>query len=409
MLNNKVSIKKQAIGICTLAAVFYCYEYYLRVAPSVISQELMRTFNISNAGLGLLSALFYYAYMPLQIPVGLLIDKFGTRLVLTFACLLCVVGTYVFAITNSLLVAQIGRFLVGFGSAFAFVGFLKICTNWLPHKFYAMMVGLCMLLGMLGAISGEVFLAKLMQQMSWRNALLIAAITGVILTLFMWVIIRDEPTESEDPDATLNNSTTLISALIKALKNPQIWLISIIGCFTFLPLSSFAEMWAVPYLETIGYPKTQAAYASSMIFLGFGLGGPLFGLVSNWLCSRRIPLIVGALVSGVSATIIVMYPYLPIGYMLGALFLLGFFSSAEILVFAIGNDITPKSNSGTTIAIINMIVMLGGIILQPVIGIILDIISSSTASQYQTALLVLPISLFIAAGLSIILTETFKS
>lgn len=408
MLNN-TSHKRQALVICTLAAIFYCYEYYLRVAPSVISQELIRTFNISNAGLGLLSAFFYYAYMPLQIPVGLLIDKYGTRLILTVACVLCVVGSYIFSITNLLWVAQAGRFIVGFGSAFAFVGFLKICANWLPHKYYALMVGLCMLLGMLGAMSGEILLARLVQTIPWQTALELSAWAGVILTFFMWFIIRDEPAKTKT--ANFSSETTsepLMVGLLKALKNPQIWLIGTIGCFTFLPLSSFAEMWAVPYLETIGYTKTEAAYASSMIFLGFGIGGPLFGLMSNWVTSRRIPLILGAFISAISAALIILHPYMPAYSMFSILFALGFFSSAEILVFAVGNDITARSSSGTTTAVINMIVMLGGIILQPVIGMILDIITSTTVSQYQTALLILPISLFIATGLSIILSETFK-
>lgn len=407
---TKISLKRQAFIICTLAAVFYCYEYYLRVAPSVISQELISTFRISNAGLGILSAFFYYAYMPLQIPVGLLLDKYGPRLVLTFACALCVLGNYIFAVTDLLWLAQAGRFIVGFGSAFAFVGFLKICTNWLPHKYYALMVGLCMLLGMFGAMGGEILLAKLVLNMPWQSALKGSAWAGIFLTLLIWLFIRDEPTKHKFHTPSEKHTTDLLMKnLAQALKNPQIWIIGIIGCFTFLPLSSFAEMWAIPYLEAIGYSRTEAALASSILFLGFGLGGPLWGISSNWLSSRRIPLIIGSLVSAFSAALIVLQPYMPHYYMFGALFILGFFTSAEILVFAIGNDITDKNASGTTTAIINMIVMFGGIILQPVIGMILDIISNISVSQYQTALLVLPLGLFIASGLSFVLKESYKA
>ena len=406
---TKISLKRRATIICALAAIFYCYEYYLRVAPSVISQELMFTFNISNAGLGMLSALFYYGYMPLQIPVGMLLDKYGPRLVLTFACALCVVGNYLFAVTDLLWLAQIGRLVVGFGSAFAFVGFLKICTNWLPHRYYAFMVGVCMLLGMFGAMGGEILLAELVLNMPWQMAMERSAWAGILITLLLWLFIRDEPTKPEAHKSIEDHKTAqLMKTLWQALKNPQIWIVGMIGCFTFLPLSSFAEMWAVPYLEAIGYTRTEAAFASSMLFLGFGIGGPLWGLGSNWLTSRRIPLILGSLISAISATFIVLDPYMHHYYMYTALFSLGFFTSAEILVFAIGNDITAKNASSTVTAIINMIVMFGGITLQPVIGMILDVISDTSVSQYQTALLILPLSLFIASALSFVLQESYK-
>lgn len=406
-MHKAKNLQHQALIICAIAAIFYSYEYYLRVAPSVISQDLIQSFNISNAGLGVLSAFFYYAYVPLQIPVGILIDKFGTRIVLSIASLLCVLGTFLFCKTDILWLAQAGRFIIGFGSAFAFIGFLKICSNWIPKKYYALMVGLCMLLGMIGAMSGGMVLAKLVQSMSWRTALEWSAWIGLILSAFVWIIVRDEPPTQHLQDIN-NTKQPLLHSLSSALKSSTIWLSGIIGCFTFLPLSSFAEMWAIPYLETIGYNKSEAAFSAAMIFFGFGLGATVWGFISNWLKSRRLPLILGALVSALCAWLIILDPFMHPHSMSIMMFCLGFFCSAEILVFSVGNDITQRNLSGTTTAIINMTVMVGGIILQPLIGFILDIISSASVSQYQTALLVLPICLFIAAGLSYSLTETFK-
>lgn len=409
---DRLSNTKKAVIICTIAAIFYCYEYYLRVTPSVISADLMQFFDISHAKLGLLSAFFYYAYMPAQIPVGLLLDKYGPRIVLTIACLCCALGTYIFSATHLIWIAQLGRLLLGFGSAFAFVGFLKITANWLAHKYYALMVGVCTLLGMLGAMSGEVILAWLNQNMPWQQALEISAFVGIILTIFMWFTIRDEPTRRKNKphkssDHHVVSNTKLIHGLIVDLSNKQIWLIGIIGCLTFLPLSSFAEMWAVPYLLETGYDKTSAATASAMVFLGFGVGSPFWGHISNTLHSRRKPLIIGALLSAIIATCIILIPQMPKILMFGSLFCLGLFSSAEVLVFAIGNDITAKYSSATTTGIINMFVMVGGIIMQPLIGIMLDLLETPNTSNYQTALIVLPASLFLAAMLSHILRESF--
>ena len=86
----------KALFMCALASVFYAYEYYLRVAPSVMSAELKEYFAISEAGLGFLSGLFYFAYTPSQLLIGLLMDKYGPRIVLTLACLACALGTYLF-------------------------------------------------------------------------------------------------------------------------------------------------------------------------------------------------------------------------------------------------------------------------------------------------------------------------
>lgn len=408
---DRLSNTTKAIIVCSIAALFYCYEYYLRVAPSVISNELMDSFAISHASLGVLSAFFYYAYMPAQIPVGLLLDKYGPRLVLSIACALCVIGTYLFTATNLIWMAQIGRFLLGFGSAFAFVGFLKLCTNWLAHRYYALMVGVCTLLGMIGAMSGEIVLSWLMDYMSWQRALEFSASVGIIITFILWICLRDHPTQRnkdghKKTHHTISN-TKLWHGLIVDLKNPQIWIVGIIGCLTFLPLSSFAEMWAIPYLQEVGYSKTHAATASSMVFLGFGVGSPIWGTISNWSRSRRKPLIIGSLASAIIASLVIVFPQMPQYYMYAALFCVGLLASAEVLIFAIGNDITSKESSATTTGIINMLVMCGGIVMQPLIGYILDLLNKDSISDYQVSLIVLPVSLFIAGGLSYLLRESF--
>ena len=127
--------------VCSLAALYYCYEYLLRVTPSVMEGPLREHFGLSAAGFGFLSAFYYYAYVPLQVPVGVLLDRYGPRVLLTTACLICVIGTFLFAGTSVFWIAAVGRFLVGFGSAFAFVGVLKLATIWLPEDKLAMVAG----------------------------------------------------------------------------------------------------------------------------------------------------------------------------------------------------------------------------------------------------------------------------
>jgi len=141
--------------ICGLGALFYSYEYFLRITPSVMTVELKHFFHIKDGALGSLSAYYYYIYTPMQLAVGLLMDRYGPRRLLTIATLCCVAGSLLFAATPILFVAEMGRFLIGFGSAFAFVGVMKLATIWLPRRYFAMFAGLATSMGMIGAIIGD--------------------------------------------------------------------------------------------------------------------------------------------------------------------------------------------------------------------------------------------------------------
>ena len=254
-----------ALLMCVIGAVFYCYEYYLRVAPSVIQPELMQTFNISQSGLGIMISYYYLAYVPLQIPVGLMLDLWGPRRVLTFACLLCAVGTYLFAGTDIIWAAKLGRFMIGFGSAFAYIGVLKIANLWLPHKYFAMIAGLCTALGMFGAMSGGILMVKFVNIIGWQQTLYCSAFVGLILAAILWLVIRDKSDrEFMQRGRESHRGRTIWVELLEVIASKQLWINGTIGCLMFLPLTAFAELWSVSYLENLGLNKEYAAVGSSM-------------------------------------------------------------------------------------------------------------------------------------------------
>ncbi len=403
-----------ALVMCILAALFYCYEYYLRVAPSVMSAELKQAFNLSDAGFGHLAAFYYYAYTPLQIPVGMLMDRLGPRIILTFACFLCVVGTFIFSSTEILLLAQIGRFLVGFGSAFAFVGVMKITDVWLPSKYFALMAGIATTLGLFGAISGVMAMSYMVTTMGYELTLFYAGLFGVVLTLALWLVLRDKKTHLGQK-VTGANLDVVWKGLFDMIKSPNMWITGLIGCFTFLPISTFAELWAVPFLESSGYTKHHAALGSSVIFLGFAVGGPLWGILSDYMRSRRIPLIIGSFLAAIFLFLAIRLPHLSQFNMYTLLFLSSFAASVEILVFAVAVDFTKPSVSATAVAFTNMVVMLGGAVLPPVIGKLLDntllinngLQSLHSVDAFRTPLMILPATLILAGILSYYLLESF--
>lgn len=404
------SVAWSAFMMCVLAGVFYCYEYYLRVAPSVIQPQLMETFNISQAGLGTMVAYYYLAYVPLQLPVGLMMDYWGPRRVLTTACFLCAVGTYMFACSDVIWMAKFGRFMVGFGSAFAYVGVLKLANIWLPHKYFAMMAGLCTALGMFGAMSGGIVMAKFVALSGWQQSLYASAALGLVLTVVLWVIVRDKSDrEFRNIGRASHKGLNIWTELLTIVKTGQLWINGLIGCLLFLPLTAFAEFWSVSYLEIQGFSKQTAALGASCVFLGFAIGGPLWGRTSDFIKSRRMPLMIGAISS--SAVAIYLLDAQPQNVMVlyTVLFLLGFLASAQILVFAVGEDICKPEMSATTVSFTNFLVMLGGFLLQPLVGVFLDHMPEINVDNFRIALLVLPIGLILASVLCLFLRESYPA
>jgi sugar phosphate permease len=433
MARNKKSIDTNAkkpwmwsipILMCSLGAVFYAYEYLLRITPNVIYADLYRYFGITAAGYGFLSSFYYWAYTPMQIPVGMLMDRYGPRRLLTLACLVCALGSYLFASTESWAVALIARFLMGFGSAFAFVGVLKLATIWLPPDKFGLISGATSSFGTLfGAVFAELILEHLVDVLHWRPTLFLSAVVGLVLTVILALVIRDKP-----KDASRNYSSQTLAEQPKTmrevvdhsiilLKNKYIWLNGLIGCLLYLPSSGFAENWAKPYLISAhNFSSLEAAKGVSTLFLGFTVGGILFGYISDKLKRRKFPMMVGGILTVIFMCMLLYIPALSKPMVFTLLFLVGISYGAEILVFPIGRELSSRKVAGTAVAVTNMLVMVSGFLFTPLIGVALDyvwngiIISGEhvyTATNFMTALTILPLAGIGAVFLTAFLKETY--
>lgn len=413
-----------AWGICGLAAVFYAYEYLLRISPSAMEGPLRSHFFLTATGFGWLSAVYYYAYVPMQLPVGMLMDRFGPRRLLSFACLICVAGTLMFSGSAVLSVSAAGRFLIGLGSAFAFVGVLKLSTIWLPENRLALVAGMTSALGTIGAMVGDNLLGKMVGIIGWQDCLFYAAIFGVFLFVFLWAGIRDHNKDRE-MGGTIHSFRVNFIDLKIILCNKQVWLNGFFGCLVYLPTTVFAELWGIPYLaHAHGLSESSAAFANSLLFFGFTIGAPSMGFISDKLKRRKLPMVVGAIGAAILMSVILYWPSLN-EYSIGILmFLLGLFYSAQTIVFAVGRELSPKEAAGTAIAMTNMIVMIGALFLQPLVGRLLDISVWArhaaplrlikgehlqylyTASDYRWAMSIIPIGIVLAAILTLFIRET---
>jgi len=406
-----MKIKQNTLGwiICVVAVIFYCYEYILRITPSVMMPELMHAFNADATKLGILASCYYFIYTPMQIVVGLLADLYGPRKILTIAIITCTIGNYLFSFSNVILIAAFGRSLIGFGSAFAFVCILKLTSVWLPQKFFASFVGLATMLSMIGAITQVSILNIAVHNIGWKQTNDIGTIIGLILIPIMWYVIRDYP--NRDLHKQTIKYQDIFMDFLKILSQPQIWLNGFIACTMYLSLSLFAELWGILFLSNVyKLDAKNASFACSMIYLGWLIGSPLIGYISDITGSRKIPILIGCFLSTFLSYIIIFPVFNNFYFLCFLLFLFGFFTSFEILCFAISKEKSPQHLVATATAFTNFLIMLGGIIAQPIIGLILDatLVHNSiqdtfhvySKDNYQSAFILLPLSLafgFIAA------------
>jgi MFS family permease len=396
--------------ICLLAALFYCYEYLLRISPNVMVPELMKAFNVPSAdGVAALVGYYYYAYTPMQIPVGLLLDKYGPRRILTLATLCCAIGAVLFATTSSYMVAAIARFLIGFGSAFAFVGVLKVASIWLPPNRFAFISGFTTALGMLGGMFGNWSMNKMVATMGWDGTLSYFGWFGFFVVPIMWLLIRDVPNfKSKSIQRVETTFGQLISDFFTLCKNRQIWINGLIGGFIMMPTMVFAELWGGEYVQQVyGIEKDTAIQLVTMILLGWAVGGPITGMISDKLNNRRMPLIIGALLAALVTVIFIYSKTTSIWMIGGLLFLLGVFSSAENICFAVSKEISPPQVAGSAIATTNFIVVLVGMIFQRAASKLIDFFWSGaikadgtplySAEVFQYTMLIMPTALVLAA------------
>jgi MFS family permease len=351
----------------------------------------------------------------MQIPVGLIYDRFGARFVQFFACLTAIIGVAIFISADNLQFASVGRCLIGLGTAFAYIGVLKLASLWLPANRFATVAGLTTAFGMVSAIIADKYLTAFVSSVGYKNALHAALVVGIVLSITILLFMRNRPKISMATTST--QSVSVFNALRIVLGNPQMWLIGIIGCLFYLPASVFLDLWGIPYLKAVHQlTAEQAASAVSWTFVGWIFAGPSIGALSDKIKRRRAPLIFSAFMSTIFLSLIFYMPGLTLHTLYVLFFFVGIFCGAHPLCFALGKENSPNAISGTAVAVTNTLIMLGGMIFQPVVGKLLDKhainavlqdgVPIYNASDYNYALTVIPIGLILAIILSFFLKET---
>lgn len=404
-----------SIAMWFFASAFYFYEFLLQVAPAVMLPELKDAFSADATAIGIMGGFYFLAYAGMQIPVGLLIDNLGPRRLLSGAALICAVGSVLFALSSTIYLAAMSRFFIGLGSAFAVVGAMSVVTRWFPPHRFALFTGLVVTIGMLGATAGGAPIALLLKIITWRQVSLLFGLIGLILAIILYAIVRDKPASPISYSVT--EKLPLLTSLKAVLGKKQVWLIAIYGGLMFAPTSGFAALWGVRSLVSLhAITRSHAALVVSLIFIGWAVGGPIFGWYSNFRGNRKEPMYIASIMALIlfSAAIYLPQDTLSLGIIF---FAFGFFSSGFVLAFTLIKEVTPPASSATALGFTNMLNMVGATIAQPLIGWLLDHFWTGQhaddgsriymAINYEHALALLPICLFLALILMPWIQETY--
>ena len=397
---------RTAVVAWLVTAVYYFFQYTLRSAPAVMMPQLSDAFGLTAMGVASMVGLFYWGYSPFSLVAGAAMDGLGPRKVVPIGAAVVGVGALLFATGNGS-AASVGRLLQGAGGVFALVGAIYIASTNFPASRAATLIGATQMFGMAGGSAGQFVVGPLMASgMAWSTFWTVMGIGGLVISVCLYFLIP-----APEPAAPRRNWLRPAAAgLGTVFRNPQSILCGMIAGLLFIPTTIFDMIWGVRFLqEAHGYEYASAVIRSSTVPLGWIIGCPLLGLVSDRLGRRKPVILAGGLVLlGCLAWIL----YGPVNvlppYLLGLV--TGLASGAAMLPYTVIKEANPPEVSGTATGVVNFLNFTFSALLGPVFGGILRAVSggadSMTLDHYQTAFEPLLYGVGLAIVLTLVLKET---
>lgn len=397
---NRKSLTAQAWLAWAIVSFFYAFQYVLRVSPSIIMDDIRVKFSLDTQQFGDFSGIYYIGYALAHIPVGLLLDHFSPRHVISFSILLCSLGLIPLVYSDIWELAFWGRFLIGVGSSTAILGVFKVIRLNFPAKKMGTILGFSVTLGLIGAIYGGRPIQNLVVIYDWQTVLLMLVGAGIVLAVLTFFLIP----RRKDPEETTSHGSILRDLKI-AWKAPYVISTAFLAAFMVGPMEGFADIWGVSYLiQVYDYSKDVASYLPSLIFIGMGVGSPLLAFWAEKMDSHQGIVRLSALVMGVLFMALLFYK-LALWQVQITMFFVGIFSAYQVLVMYINGMRVEAKFSGIVTAVTNMIIMSFGYIFHHLIGRIMnhewagetvDGIRVYPSDAYTNGLLIIPAALFLA-------------
>lgn len=386
-----MTIKVFSIWLC--AAIFYAYQYILRVIPNVLKDSIYNIFDFSDVTFGQFAGFWYLGYALSHIPVGFALDRYGTKFIFPLSAILCVLGILPLLVSDDWMMPIFGRFLLGIGSTGATLSMFKIIRTYFTNEQFTRVLSLTCIIGVLGAIFGSYPLYFLLKVYSWQIIISVICCIGILLAIISYKLLEPEPHKKKDP---------AFSSLKTLLKDKRLWAISLGAGFLAGPLEGFADAWSMESLTAIyGLSKDVSSQATSIIFFGFVLG-----LMSiSWMIDK-LGAIKAVILSGVimlMAFLALILGIVPQVFINFCLILIGMFSAYQVAAIYIAINPFDQKYTGLITALFNMIMMIFGLFFHTVIGSCvyywgqnkpgLEGVCKYTPDVYQYGLIIVPVML----------------
>ncbi|WP_440616869.1 MFS transporter [Cysteiniphilum sp. 6C5] len=367
-------IKGYVIFVVVLSAFLLFYKYIMQVFPGLIANDIMSSFRISPAEAGSLVAITFWTIVITQLFSGVILDKFGFRIISSLSLVSSAIGLLVFiygANHGDLWLGYLGRILIGVGISFATVSYIKAVSVWFSPRRFAFVSSFLATAAMLGAIIGQAPLSYLISHTgSWQKALVICAFAGLVGAFLYFLIVRDH--NPKQKEISTKDSSLEWASIKTVLFNRNNWLLTFYSGLSFTAIDAFAGLWGNNYFrEQYGVSTEHAAGMISMIFLGMAIGSPVIGKLSEYYNTKRLMLCFHVIAT-ISLAIVLTMKTTPLTASI-CLFIFGFSLGIYMLSFAIGRRINPIVVTATVAALINTGEPIFGAIFDPLIGYFLEL------------------------------------
>ncbi len=368
-----------------VAGLFYFYEFFARVAPGVLKEDIVSATGTTEAGFGLATGMYFLAYAPAQLVVGRLLDRFGTRIIVAPATLLVAFGCLIFATSSNISLMGVGRFMQGLGSAVAYLGAVYLAMVWFPPRRHGIIPGLTVAIGTLGASTAQYPLAIMNQEWGWRTPMYGCFFVGIFIAVLLWIVVPRRPVwfvdlmkdDGYDPDTPEPLSKTILGIA----RDRQLWLISLAAAGIYLPISVVGDLWGVTFLKIeTGMSIKDASLVTTLVFIGFAIGGVTIGHLSDRFQKRKGFFILAGLATSTVATALLFAQYESTALTIVLFALLGLSVGGQCLAFVMTADNSARHTRGMKLAFVNFVVMILPVAIQPGVGLI----SSMGLSEGQT-------------------------
>lgn len=406
-----------------LGSLFGLFTFLLQGSPSVMIPELMKTYEIDVIKIGVLTSSFFYTYIVMQIPAGMLVDLWGPRRILKISFIICSLTLGWFAFSHYFWEGQVSRMIMGFVTSPAIICAFCLGSRWFKPALFTLIVALTEFLALGGGVVGEAGLAKAVTTFGWRETMTGLAVISLLLTFLSLFIIHDYPNHDEPLDDGTSFKESLAAtgkSFLKILSIKPLWINGLFAGFVFAVFQAFAALWGIPYFENrYAISVELSALVASTFFIGGCIGTLTLGWMSVYITKRRPIMMWGTLISLVLSLSIIYIPDVPLPVMFVLMLLFGFFCSTYALSFALADTYVSHKNKGVAMGFTNMLcIAFGAPIFQPLIGFLLKLstnlepinrVKIYTKHDFTVALTVLPISLVVALIFSFFVKEDQRS